>query len=507
MNQDQTITIYTIKVGTWVTDEWSGGDAVAEIRKQSYTGLFYYENTTVTKYKECSSSCSMILTYNTSDSYIKEKVPQGKTIASLRINPDRSLYTDMMVLTPGKPNVFNDRRLSGYYYIQGSLYLSKSSDGDFQDIVGIFLGRSSAYRIMWTEINIRTNALNYIKYDSFHQSDNWIFYFSNNYSIRNSITQLFTRDESDIIHNEYSSRNCYITPLYNNSINMVRFKINSWSVGSSTSGYDFGVYSSVTVSKTFKIIFYKKIHIDYENRTLMILGFGPDSSATQNPAGVNSVGILVWRSSPSWNYIDSDLGAEYWHFYNNIPSSIADDFGLNAWVTTDMKTMIYCKRGDYGIGKGINTATSSSALFNTNGWAGVTHSINDSSTANLRNVLSNYYVLEIQFNKNENKMVVLCNNTKGVQGGKALDQYIEGIHPTHIFTFMKAGNTWVNISYNSIGFTNFWNKYISSGSSGSEYKPFFNINPNYLGSWDMSYSFPSYSENTVSYYAKLTFGD
>lgn len=50
-------------------------------------------------------------------------------------------------------------------------------------------------------------------------------------------------------------------------------------------------------------------------------------------------------------------------------------------------------------------------------------------------------------------------------------------------------------------------KYISSGSSGAKYKPFFNVNPNYLGSWDMSYSFPSYNENTISYYAKLTFGD
>ena len=32
-------------------------------------------------------------------------------------------------------------------------------------------------------------------------------------------------------------------------------------------------------------------------------------------------------------------------YYNNIPSAITDDFGLNAWVTTDMKTLMYCKRG------------------------------------------------------------------------------------------------------------------------------------------------------------------
>ena len=170
---------------------------------------------------------------------------------------------------------------------------------------------------------------------------------------------------------------------------------------------------------------------------------------------------------------------------------------------------MYCKRGNYGIGKGINTVTSSNSLFSVNvGWNEIaTYSINDSSTADLRNTLANYYVLEIQFNKNENKMIVLCNDTVGAQGGKTLDQYIEGIHPTHLFTFVYNGKKWVNIPYSTLGFTNFWNKYISSGSSGAKYKPFFNVNPNYLGSWDMSYSFPSYNENTTAYYAKLTFGD
>lgn len=102
---------------------------------------------------------------------------------------------------------------------------------------------------------------------------------------------------------------------------------------------------------------------------------------------------------------------------------------------------MYCKRGNYGIGKGINTVTSSNSLFSVNvGWNEIaTYSINDSSTADLRNTLANYYVLEIQFNKNENKMIVLCNDTVGAQGGKTLDQYIEGIHPTHLFTFVYNG--------------------------------------------------------------------
>jgi hypothetical protein len=511
--KDQSITIEALKVGVWVKDEWSGGDAVAVTRKNSYTGLVYYNNITsseVTENKRYpSSSCSMVLTYNTNDSSVNQDVPQGKTIISLGIGPDNFLYTRMSVLAPGLPKDFSDNRLSGYYYMQGSLYLSKSSDGDFQNIVGTFLSDSSAYRITWMEFNVRRRSLNYLKIDVFGQADNWIFNFSNNYSIRNSITQLFTRDESDIIHNEYSYNNCYITPIYNSAINLVRFKINSWSIGSGTAGYQFDIYSSVTVSKAFKILFYKKLHIDYKNRILIILGFGPDSSATSNPGGINMVGILIFRGAPTWNYIDESQGNNFWFFYNNIPSAITDDFGLNAWATTDMKTLMYCKRGNYGIGKGINTVTSSNSLFSVNiGWNEIaTYSINDSSTADLRNTLANYYVLEIQFNKNENKMIVLCNDTVGAQGGKTLDQYIEGIHPTHLFTFVYNGKKWVNIPYSTLGFTNFWNKYISSGSSGAKYKPFFNVNPNYLGSWDMSYSFPSYNENMTAYYAKLTFGD
>ena len=511
--KDQSITIEALKVGVWVSDEWSGGDAVAVTRKNSYTGLVYYNNITsseVTENKRYpSSSCSMVLTYNTNDSSVEQYVPQGKTIISLGIDPYNFLYTYTRVLTPGLPNDFSGNRLSGYYYMQGSLYLSKSSDGDFQNIVGTFLSNSSAYRITWMEFNVRRGSLNYLKIDVFGQEDNWIFNFSNNYSIRNSITQLFTRDESDIIHNEYSYDNCYITPIYNSAINLVRFKINSWSIGSGTAGHQFDIYSSVTVSKVFKILFYKKLHIDYKNRILIILGFGPDSSATSNPGGINMVGIFIFRGAPTWNYIDDNQGNNFWFFYNNIPSAITDDFGLNAWVTTDMKTLMYCKRGNYGIGKGINTVTSSNSLFSVNiGWNEIaTYSINDSSTADLRNTLANYYVLEIQFNKNENKMIVLCNDTVGAQGGKTLDQYIEGIHPTHLFTFMYNGKKWVNIPYSTVGFTNFWNKYISSGSSGAKYKPFFNVNPNYLGSWDMSYSFPSYNENTTAYYAKLTFGD
>lgn len=61
-------------------------------KKNSYTGLVYYNNITsseVTENKRYpSSSCSMVLTYNTNDSSVNQDVPQGKTIISLGIDPD-----------------------------------------------------------------------------------------------------------------------------------------------------------------------------------------------------------------------------------------------------------------------------------------------------------------------------------------------------------------------------------------------------------------------------------
>ena len=80
-----------------MSDEWSGGDAVAVTRKNSYTGLVNYNNITSSEVTENkgypSSSCSMVLTYNTNDSSVNQDVPQGKTIISLGIDPDNFLYT------------------------------------------------------------------------------------------------------------------------------------------------------------------------------------------------------------------------------------------------------------------------------------------------------------------------------------------------------------------------------------------------------------------------------
>ena len=217
---------------------------------------------------------------------------------------------------------------------------------------------------------------------------------------------------------------------------------------------------------------------------------------------------MVWKESPTWNYINSDSGVQYWHCYNNVPSAITSNMGNNFWMSSDRRIMFYIGKGPWGASKGINTARGASNLINENGWAETSVSINDSFTAELRNTLANYYVLDIIFNSTGSKMIVFCNGQRGVQGETIItNSYVEGIHPTNIFCFViLSGGKWKNIPYSIPGFTNFWNKYNASGSG--KLRPFFSVNKNYLGNtWDMSFVYPSYSENATAYYAKLTFGD
>lgn len=46
-----------------MSDEWSGGDAVAVTRKNSYTGLVYYNNITSPSYSENTVSYYAKLTF------------------------------------------------------------------------------------------------------------------------------------------------------------------------------------------------------------------------------------------------------------------------------------------------------------------------------------------------------------------------------------------------------------------------------------------------------------
>jgi hypothetical protein len=498
--KDQSITIEALKVGVWVSDEWSSSNfgANATSRKNSYTGLYVKpiieENKTYP-----SSSCAAVLTYDPTQMVISSQ----KTVISL--------YTDLAYVCAASTlfdsaTSTDSQRLYGYDYIQGSFYLSSTSDGDFQNLNYVLCGFSNPNKLTFGQINIRRGSLNYVKGIN-NSTLGSVFQNSNNYSIRNAICTLITQKEADSINDYINAQEIVAIPDTPDSIDKIRINIRSSEIGSSAfSSYILNLVGP-SVGRKINIFFYKRAYVNISKHQLILLVYGPQKTFSKEDLTYDFY-ILVWKGSSTWNYIHSYSGFQYWNCYNNIPSSITNNMGGNVWMSTDRRLMLYVGKGPWGSSKGINTARGASNLINENGWAETSVSINDSFTAELRNTLANYYVLDIIFNSTGSKMIVFCNGQRGVQGETTItNSYVEGIHPTNIFCFViLSGGKWKNIPYSIPGFTNFWNKYNASGSG--KLRPFFSVNKNYLGNtWDMSFVYPSYSENATAYYAKLTFGD
>lgn len=497
--KDQSITIEALKVGVWVKNEWSSSNfgGTATSRKNSYTGL-YVEPIIEANKTYPSSSCAAVLTYDPTQMVTSSQ----KTVVSL--------YTDSPYVY-GASTLFDSaittdsERLYGYSHIQGSFYLSSTSDGDFQNLNYVLCGFAGANRLTWGQIHIRRGSLNYVKGNN-DSTLGSVFQNSNNYSIRNSLCTLITQKELDSVSDNINTQEIVVTPKTPYSTNKISISIQEYDIDSTISIYNLDI-TGPSVGRKINIFFYKRVQVSYSKRQLILLVSGPQKTFSQENLTFDFY-VLVWKESPTWNYINSDSGVQYWHCYNNVPSAITSNMGNNFWISSDRRIMFYIGKGPWGASKGINTARSGSFLFNENGWAVASPAINDSYTEEVRNTLANYYVLDIQFNKNGSKMIVLCNEQKGTQGATLIaDSYVEGIHPTNIFCFIVlSGGKWKNIPFPAVGLTNFWNKYTASGSG--KLRPFFSINQNYLGnSWDMSYVYPSYSENATAYYASLTFND
>jgi hypothetical protein len=497
--KDQSITIEALKVGVWVSDEWSSSNfgGTSTSRKNSYTGL-YVEPIIEANKTYPSSSCAAVLTYDPTQMVISSQ----KTVVSL--------YTDSPYVY-GASTLFDSaattdsERLYGYSYIQGSFYLSSTSNGDFQNLNYVLCGFAGANRFTWGQIHIRRGSLNYVKGNN-DSTLGSVFQNSNNYSVRNSLCTLITQKEVDSINENLNAQEIVAIPSTPSSTNQISMLIQGYDIDSTMSSYNLNL-AGPSVGRKINIFFYKRVQVSYSKRQLILLVSGPQKTFSQENLTFDFY-VLVWKESPTWNYINSYSGLQYWHCYNNVPSAITSNMGNNFWMSPDRRIMFYIGKGPWGASKGINTARGGSFLFNENGWAVASPSINDSYTEEVRNTLANYYVLDIQFNKKGSKMIVLCNGQKGTQGNTIIvDSYVEGIHPTNIFCFIVlSGGKWKNIPFPAVGLTNFWNKYTASGSG--KLRPFFSINQNYLGnSWDMSYVYPSYSENATAYYASLTFND
>jgi hypothetical protein len=483
----------------WVSDEWSSSNfgGTSTSRKNSYTGL-YVEPIIEANKTYPSSSCAAVLTYDPTQMVTSSQ----KTVVSL--------YTDSPYVY-GASTLFDSaattdsERLYGYSYIQGSFYLSSTSNGDFQNLNYVLCGFAGANRFVWGQIHIRRGSLNYVKGNN-DSTLGSVFQNSNNYSVRNSLCTLITQKEVDSINENLNAQEIVAIPSTPSSTNQISMLIQGYDIGSTMSSYNLNL-AGPSVERKINIFFYKRVQVSYSKRQLILLVSGPQKTFSQENLTFDFY-VLVWKESPTWNYINSYSGLQYWHCYNNVPSAITSNMGNNFWMSPDRRIMFYIGKGPWGASKGINTARGGSFLFNENGWAVASPSINDSYTEEVRNTLANYYVLDIQFNKKSSKMIVLCNGQKGTQGNTIIaDSYVEGIHPTNIFCFIVlSGGKWKNIPFSAVGLTNFWNKYTASGSG--KLRPFFSINQNYLGnSWDMSYVYPSYSENATAYYAFLTFND
>lgn len=502
MNQDQTITIYTVKVGVWVSDLQSySGFILRTDKTQGYSGMVNQKAANYKTYlQQPSNSQAAILNYKPN-----EALPDNKGLFAFSIYPSSSyIYILSSIL-------FQDGSVSSYEEISNSnikLYseytrhisfkLSPKSDGDFQMMICWVRTNNEEGFI---SVHVRRNSLNYFS-GYMNSSYSVCSRYSNSYSILNSLALILHEPEVGLTTNEAF----YLIPsvLQSTSFN---FSMVTFSFNSNFNITNFSLTPQVEYGQ--KPIFFRRIFIDVENILLITLFWGPFMNSSTSIDATFDVGALIF-SSNSWTYIDAP-GFNGWKYYKNIPSSITDNMGNNLWVTKDMKWMFHVGKGTYGASKGINTVRGVSALFNSTGWAGVTYYQNDSTTIDIRTALSNYYVLEIIFNQANNKMIVLCNDTQGSFGladWNGATGFVPGIQPTHLFIFIKVGDTWKQRSIDSVGMTNVWNTYQSSVSGKTPpYKPFFSILPDYNQILNISYVYPAYSTERKAYQCTLTFGD
>lgn len=516
----QTITIYTVKVGVWVTDYNVYGDFnPASGTGKGYTGAFVFSD---------------------SDNNLKiwAEQPSNVQAAVIELNESGTLYkagTAFDFISYGEVDAIGVSTFSGssrnisiskieesktdFQMYNNQVFISSriaNNDGDFWSISGVNVIRNGRYS--WFEISGRRLSLNFMK--------------GKNYNFEQTIYPM-------VYGNGYSLINCFC-PILNIYSDKGTTDLDMWlgrylRIGEQTQGSRGLRIIMVTVSNStswseqdilisninqqinvndskFGPCFFRRIIFNRTQQTAgnaVFLTWGPECDSTSKDAKFY-LGVISFNFS---DFSSSLFNPQNWSLYINIPENISGNIGNNLWVTKDLKLMLCVPKGDYGAGKGLNIVTSSSALFSTNGWTDVSYSLNDSSVSEINSTLANYHVLEITFNDNNNKMIVLCNDKKGSIGvtlgsnGDIFNSFEIGIQPTHMFCFMKVGNKWKNISYSLVGFTNFWSTYNSLGSQGEGYKPFFSINRNYQTGYDISYMSPSFSDNTKMYYAKLTFDD
>lgn len=216
----------------------------------------------------------------------------------------------------------------------------------------------------------------------------------------------------------------------------------------------------------------------------------------------------IWKASLG-DYGTNLMLGNYWSCYYNIPSAITSVIGGDYWVSPNLKWLFYISLSGanyQGFSKGLHTIKGSSALFGDNGWTGVSYEM-EGGGADILNACQNYYILDVIFNYNSNKIMVLGNSSKGAfTDPSSTFSYAEGIQPDIILYFIWTENQkkFVRLNSSYIGGDALWNDYSNStsGGKGNIYKPLINF-----VNGEINFMYPGGNEPFNAYRYNLSFGD
>ena len=212
---------------------------------------------------------------------------------------------------------------------------------------------------------------------------------------------------------------------------------------------------------------------------------------------------------------DGIIGSSDLSLHSYVPYEVTKNAGRNMWISSDFKYIFFVNNSNTShYEKGLSIIRGNNALINVSsnkGWdENVAYYENDNSTLDLRNVVQDKYVLDIVFNNKGDKMIILCNDTKGcfVSSSDFYKDYVEGIQPNSMYCFMLSKTKWVQIGLQTTGMSDLWNNYNNSGTSGMGYRPTLSFDYNNIDdTTGISFVYPAYNRNIKGYYAQLTFGD
>ena len=168
--------------------------------------------------------------------------------------------------------------------------------------------------------------------------------------------------------------------------------------------------------------------------------------------------------------------------------------------------MFYIKNNSTAIGgytKGLHAIKGSSALFNLNGWSGASYTMDKEGSA-IANYCKDIYILDVRFNSNSNKIMVLGNSSRGNFGNFTLTSdysYVEGTQPDTIL-FFTLGKEWVEVTKVATSGSDFPTTYFNAGKQGSVYLPNINFVAN-----SISYMYPAGKKPISGYRYNLTWDD